>query len=115
MQVQYYTMIEKETYVDLLKKVLLDYHRTGMEYKPLQTHNRHWKNRLLQRLDKFLRTRGFAVVRQNPCEFENNRLRKYGPATAETMIGLARMDNIEYCIREIAKNNTEGDLIECGV
>ncbi len=115
MQVQYYNMSEKETYIDLLKKVLLDYHRTGMEYKSLQTYNRHWKNRLLMIVDKYLRRKGFAVVRQNPYAFADNRLRKFGPASAETMIGVARMNNIEYCIREIAKNNIEGDLIECGV
>ncbi len=102
-------------YIDLLKKVLLDYHRTGMEYKPLQTYNRHWNNRLLMLVDRFLRPKGFAVVRQNPYAFTENRLRKYGPASAETMIGVARMDNIEHCLREIAKNNVEGDLIECGV
>ncbi len=115
MRIQYYIMSGKETYIDLLKKVLLDYHRTGLEYKPLQTYNCHWKNRLLMVLDKYLRLKGFAVVRQNPFAFMENRLRKYGPASAETMIGVARMDNIEYCIREIAKNNIEGDLIECGV
>ncbi len=112
-------MSEKETYIDLLKNVLLDYHRTGMEYKPLQAFNRHWKNRLLQVMDKYLRTKGFAVVRMYPYEhrvgYKVNRLRHLGPASAETMIGVARMDNIEYCIREIAKNNVEGDLIECGV
>ena len=115
MQVQYYNMIEKETYIDLLKKVLLDYHRTGMEYKPLRTFDHHWKTRLLKLLDKYLRTKGFAVVRQNTYARPEDYLRKWGPAQAETMIGLRRMDNIEHCVREIASNNIEWDLIECGV
>jgi demethyldecarbamoylnovobiocin O-methyltransferase len=37
------------------------------------------------------------------------------PKEAETMIGLKRMDNIQYCIKEILKNNIPGDLIETGV
>lgn len=102
-------------YTDLLKQMLLDYHRTGLEYKPLQSFNNHWKVRLLKVADKYLRQKGFAVVRTNPFENKENRLRKWGPAQAETMIGMARMKNIEHCIREIAKNNIEGDLIECGV
>jgi len=37
------------------------------------------------------------------------------PKEAETMIGLKRMENIQYCIEEIVKNNISGDLIETGV
>jgi O-methyltransferase len=33
----------------------------------------------------------------------------------ETMVGLYRMNNVEYCIEEIIKNNIEGDFIETGV
>jgi hypothetical protein len=31
------------------------------------------------------------------------------------MIGLKRLDNIQFCIENIIKNNIEGDLIETGV
>jgi len=37
------------------------------------------------------------------------------PPFADTMIGLKRLDNIAYCISEIAKNKIEGDFIETGV
>jgi hypothetical protein len=37
------------------------------------------------------------------------------PKEAETMIGLKRMNNIQYCIEEILKNNILGDFIEAGV
>ncbi len=37
------------------------------------------------------------------------------PTNADTMIGLKRLENIEYCISEILKNNIEGDFIETGV
>lgn len=33
---------------------------------------------------------------------------------AHTMIGLKRMDNIQYCIEECLKENIIGDLIETG-
>jgi O-methyltransferase len=37
------------------------------------------------------------------------------PEHAETMIGIKRMENLQYCISEVIKNNIEGDLIETGV
>lgn len=44
---------------------------------------------------------------------DNYRERIFGfPAT---MIGRARLDNLEYCIREVVDQNIPGDLIETGV
>lgn len=37
------------------------------------------------------------------------------PEKAHTMIGLKRLDNIDYCLREILANNIAGDCIETGV
>ncbi len=37
------------------------------------------------------------------------------PVEAETMIGIKRLDNIEYCIRQVVDNSVPGDLIETGV
>lgn len=32
-----------------------------------------------------------------------------------TMIGLRRLDNLEYCINDVVKNNIPGAIVECGV
>jgi len=37
------------------------------------------------------------------------------PADAETMVGLKRLDNIQYCVTEVIRKNVPGDLIETGV
>jgi O-methyltransferase len=37
------------------------------------------------------------------------------PRYAHTMIGLNRLDNIQFCVESVIKNNIEGDLIETGV
>lgn len=37
------------------------------------------------------------------------------PALAPTMIGLARLDNIQYCIERVIEDEVPGDLIETGV
>jgi len=37
------------------------------------------------------------------------------PSEAETMIGMERLNNVEYCVREVLRNNVPGDLMETGV
>lgn len=37
------------------------------------------------------------------------------PDMAHTMIGLHRLNNLQFCIEEVLKNNIPGDLIETGV
>jgi O-methyltransferase len=37
------------------------------------------------------------------------------PGEAETMVGLMRMHNIEYCVMNILRRNVPGDLAEAGV
>jgi O-methyltransferase len=37
------------------------------------------------------------------------------PAEAETMIGLKRLENLQYCVTEVIRKNVSGDLIETGV
>jgi hypothetical protein len=40
---------------------------------------------------------------------------KLWPYYAETMIGIRRLDNIQYCLENVIKNKIKGDLIEAGV
>ena len=37
------------------------------------------------------------------------------PQNAHTMIGLIRLENIQFCVEDVIKNNVEGDMIEAGV
>ena len=34
---------------------------------------------------------------------------------AETMIGLMRLENLQFCVEDVLKKNIEGDLIETGI
>jgi hypothetical protein len=36
------------------------------------------------------------------------------PESAETMIGMKRLDSLQYCIRDVLSRKVPGDLIECG-
>jgi O-methyltransferase len=37
------------------------------------------------------------------------------PAEADTMVGLKRLENLQYCIANVIRGNVPGDLIETGV
>ncbi len=37
------------------------------------------------------------------------------PSIAHTMVGLKRLDNLQFCAEEVIKNNISGDFIETGV
>ena len=48
---------------------------------------------------------------------ENNRVEGSTPfpGRAHTMIGLKRLDNLQYCIEDVLANNIPGDFLEAGV
>lgn len=103
-------------YIQLLKKTLIDFNKINKyEYSPLHLVPPSWKIRLLSVLDSLLRTRNFALCKRKYIEAEK-RLNGYDwPIYADTMIGLKRLDNIEYCMRSILKEGIAGDFMETGV
>jgi hypothetical protein len=107
--------MNKKMYTELLKKTLIDYHRTGTEYRPLYSVKAGWKRRLLRGLDRFLRIKDYAICKINNSNKETRENGGDWPAYAESMIGLKRMDNIEFCVNNIITDNIPGDLIEAGV
>jgi O-methyltransferase len=102
-------------YLDLMKKCLT---RLVFDepYKPLRRIVKPWKARLVGELQQRLATRQMEIVSQVP----HRRARETGldwppPATAETMIGLARLDNVHHCVCDVLERGVPGDLIEAGV
>jgi O-methyltransferase len=105
-----------DQYIDLLKKVLCDYHRMELgEFKPIDVSNLSWKTKVLLQADKLLNQKGYAICRKIEFRKEDRLNGLDWPAYADTMIGIKRLDNLEYCVREVVKNGVEGDLIETGV
>lgn len=103
-------------YIDLLKKVLIDFHRIEFgEYVPLNQHKTGLKFTIARFLDKRLRKKDYAVCKFNSGTVESRIVGLDWPYYSETMIGLKRLDNIQYCVGEILKNNIPGDFIETGV
>ena len=97
----------EQMYLELLKRTLTRY-QFGERYKPLGDSLIGGFNRVLRPYDlEVVQTRQFNPdVRARGMDW---------PAEAETMIGLKRLDNLQYCAEQALQNNVLGDFIECGV
>lgn len=107
--------MNNKLYTELIKKVLIDYHRKNTEYKPLYSNNPNWKIKVLMFLDQILRRKNFAICIKTNYNESARREGRDHPTYAESMIGLKRMENIDYCINQIIEEGIPGDLIETGV
>ena len=58
---------------------------------------------------------GFEVAYKKPYDPKLRAIGRDWPARADSMIGLARMDNIQHCIETVLRDDVPGDLIETGV
>jgi len=109
----------EKLYLDLIKKTL-----TYMLWPepPQQIENSTnslmpFKEKVLVVLLKLLSTfnKDLKVVKEIKISKEMQENGKLWPAYAETMIGLKRLDNLQYCIEKVIEDKIEGDLIETGV
>ena len=106
-------------YLDLLKGCLTRAVFQQPEYRavdplPRSPSRRHRALRLLQRLVARYGG-GMHLVRVQPFDPDKRRVGGDWPYSAETMIGLARLDNLQRCIESVLRDHIPGDLIETGV
>jgi O-methyltransferase len=66
-------------------------------------------------IQMFLLARGWTIVRRHPAEAGVRAEGRDWPADAETMIGLKRLDNLQFCIERVLEDGVPGDFIETGV
>lgn len=106
----------RQLYLDLLKKALT--HSLWVERTQLIDPSRlprSWKRYLVANVVGALRPFRLRLARER---HQNPTLREMGedwPEFAHTMIGMKRLENIQYCIETILRDGVEGDLIETGV
>lgn len=102
-----------ELYIDLMKKTLTNtIHTENYQYTKLAT-SKHPIIIFFKTLNRILNIKNFEIRKR--VDFEMVRLGRIWPDNAETMVGMERLNNIEYCVREIVKDNIEGDFVETGV
>ncbi len=108
-------LIKDQRYVDLMKKVLIDLHRLpSVEYRPLAAPEISRMKTTMQALTSELPPH-LSVCKK----VEHNRDQRINgrdwPIFADSMIGLKRMENLEFCIDQILADNIPGDFMETGV
>lgn len=105
----------QKLYLDLLKKALTRY---GFESgcTPYPRPSTHVKWRIwITLIQKLLERRNLTLASKAPYDPIVRAEGRDWPESAETMIGLHRLDNIEYCVADVISRGVPGDLIETGV
>lgn len=101
----------KEQYLELMKDVL-----THMIYGKYEVGATLSSRFLIEKIvSRILALLNLQLVFNKPF---NRKTREYGtdwPLSAHTMIGKRRLNNIQFCVEDILKNDVPGDLIEAGV
>jgi O-methyltransferase len=130
----------KLLYLDLLKKSLTDFHRANCLFSkyanamPLEwvlpesvvKGAREWKliQLKIKKFCRFILISFFAkfellITKHDQLtdakRIEYRQTGKEWPAYAYTMVGLKRLDNVQFLVEMILKNNVPGDFIETGV
>ena len=107
----------KHLYLDLLKKTLSYsiWEDPGMPIE-LFAYKKPFHQRIfIHLLYKTLQRLNYQVVKIPKNDHNKKKEGMIWPRYAQTMIGLKRLDNIQFCVENIIKNKVDGDLIETGV
>jgi O-methyltransferase len=101
-------------YLDLLKKTL-----TRFIFPEARRPVDPWKGKarrlLFLPIRKLLGSLGLELTRRVPFDPAMREIGMDWPSDGETMIGLRRLDNLEFCITDVLRRGVPGDLIETGV
>ncbi len=103
----------RDLYLDLLKGCLTRYLFADdlAPFVPAAP----WKRRVWSRAEQVLARRDLRVLRRTPFRPELREDGRDWPLSAETMIGLARLDNSRACIEAAVRDDVLGDVAEAGV
>ena len=106
----------KALYLDLMKKCLT-YYLWGETTAPFDMTVAHpLINKLFVRpVVNLLQKFGMQIIRELPYDPVKRAEGRDWPPLADTMIGLKRLDNLQFCVESVIKNNIPGDVIETGV
>ena len=97
-------------YIDLLKRALTAsiYDESGWEIKTSR------KGRIGSLLYRHLRTKSLLVVRAKKFDTVRRETGADWPLFGFTMVGHRRLENVQYCVEDVLRNNVPGDFIETG-
>lgn len=97
-------------YLDLMKRCLTNWIYGDQEVRPVV--NIRFSD---QRLADSFKAQKLRVMQEQPMDPQKRANGIDWPPTAHTMVGLKRLDNLQFCIEDVLARNVPGDLIETGV
>jgi O-methyltransferase len=108
----------RELYLDLLKRTL-----TGAVAEDNDSilggvrtaGSPSFRKRMADSVGRMIGRFGFELAYKKPYDPQLRAIGRDWPARADSMIGLARMDNIQQCVETVLRDDVPGDLIEAGV
>ena len=103
-----------DLYLDLLKKSLTRY-IFGETYRRAVSQRGTLRGVLTAALQRILASRDLMLVRRQPFDPDARAEGRDRPEQAETMVGLKRLDNLQFCISDVLRQGVPGDLLEAGV
>jgi O-methyltransferase len=118
-EIEYPTLeaASQNKYLDLLKRVLTAYYFPESSDTPIAApkSGRSPRAILKRAIMKFAAARGIRLVKVSKFDVTARAEGRDWPSIAYTMVGLKRLDNVQYAIETIIQEKIRGDLIECGV
>jgi len=107
----------KDRYLDLLKKSLSDLLNVGSvqitPYAPGQ--GKFYKRWGINWLVNFLAKKKIRMVMESETAIDQLKEGIGWPVNGLTMVGMKRLNNIQFCVEDVLKNKVPGDMIETGV
>lgn len=107
----------EQHYIQLLKETLIDKdNAVRYQLTPLAPGQGSFLKRIaINFLINTLSKKNLIITGINKNGLKQREIGLGWPINGYTMIGLKRLNNIQFCIEEVIKNKVEGDFIETGV
>ena len=107
----------EDLYLDLLKHTL-SFTLWPEPLIPIDTFNYRrslFKKLVVSFISRILKSKQLQLVQQKAFTPDQREEGMIWPGYADTMIGLKRLDNLQFCVETVIRERVEGDLIETGV
>jgi O-methyltransferase len=106
-------MNSTDRYLDLLKGCLT--RSLFLDEQRQEVHLAGWRWYLWKAFKRLEKGYNWRIVGPRPVVVANREEGRDWPQNGETMIGKARLDNLQACVTQVLEDDVPGDLLEAGV
>lgn len=104
-----------DLYLDLMKRCLTRSIFADEDYNEVVLDREGWQRLPAAALASLLRTSKVRLIHRDPPNQHSRSIGRDRPQHGETMVGRARLDNLQMCVETALRDEIRGDLIETGV